>query len=682
MKLNLSTLNEDQLKVVTAEKGKHLVLAGAGTGKTTTLTYRAAYLIEKGMDPQNLLLLTFTNKAARNMMLKASSLISGIPGEINGGTFHSVANRALRTSGKFIGLDNNYSIIDTEDQRSLIKGAREEVLGKRFNFRNFPSPGDLLSLFSKSINTGVGLNKIIIDFDPELENFIKEILDVKKTYEKAKWGENCLDYDDLLVCWHSLLKDFPEGHKERFFYEDILVDEFQDTNRIQGEIIDLLCGLNDQNLMVVGDDCQSIFAFRGAVFQNILNFKDRHKETHMHYLTKNYRSTTQVLNVANQIIKKNKKQHHKELSSAYKNNGPYPKVTEYEHDAYEAQWIVQDIIKNYNEKGTYSEMAVLYRNHSHSAWMERELVKAGIPYEVRSGVRFFEKAHIKDITAHLKILNNIKDGVSWIRVIGICEGIGAVRSRKLIEEIKKSSKISDLGADFGKDILPKKAYETWKSFFKKLLYFEKLSNSEGSKVINLINAIAKDDGQYDVYMKKKYRKNLDTRKEEIGGLAGFSEGYSSLNRFLDEVILRGEDFALNVVSESEYKDRLVLSSIHQAKGLEWDLVWVIRATQASFCGRKNMTDDDLEEERRVLYVALTRAKTILNLTWPRISINWGSRVFNQECDFLKGGLHVEKNTKWGKPGKQGHQFYKGRPGEHLKGDGKTPSSKQLKDWEL
>tara|TARA_B100000029_G_scaffold423873_1_gene431299 strand:+ start:810 stop:2780 length:1971 start_codon:yes stop_codon:yes gene_type:complete len=639
VKLNLSSLNDDQLKVVTAEKGKHLVLAGAGTGKTRTLTYRTAYLIEKGMSPENMLLLTFTNKAARNMMFQASSLISGNRGRINGGTFHSIANRYLRTHGKLIGLDNNFSIIDSEDQRDLVKATVAETLGKLDHY--FPTPRVLIEMFSNSINKNQDLEDVVVQNSPQSFEYMKEIFDVYAAYTKRKWNANCLDYDDLLICWHRLLADFSEESKELFFHEDILVDEFQDTNKIQGEIVDLLANVNGGKLTVVGDDCQSIFAFRGAVYENILEFKDRHEDVKIHYLKRNYRSTSQVLNLANDIIKNNKKQFYKELVPASKSVGPRPKIMPLPNVNAEATWVAKKIAERFQDGFRLSEMAVLYRNHSHSAFLQAELVKRNIPYQIRSGVRFLEQAHIKDVVAHLKILINSKDEIAWTRVIGMCPGIGAVRSRKLIKEILKSKNIADLGQDFGKDLLPEKAYRNWVIFFNEILSLSSLNHQEYSTAKDLIVKIM--ESSYSDYLQVKY-KNASNREDDINQLAQLSDSYKSLKSFISDFVLLGEMFGSDVVAGTDKGERLILSTIHQSKGLEWDMVWIIRACDSSFCGPRTVSNDDIEEERRVFYVAVTRAKRFLTFTYPIIANEWGGANtkfqgsdMNKPCRFLLEG---------------------------------------------
>ena len=649
MKLNLSTLNEDQLKVVTAAKGKHLVLAGAGTGKTRTLTYRAAYLIEKGMSPQNLLLLTFTNKAARNMMGQASALISSNSGMINGGTFHSIANRTLRVNGSLIGLDSNFSIIDMEDQRDLVKATVADTLGRLDHY--FPTPRILIEMFSNSINKNESLENIVMKNSPQSYDYMKEIFDVYAAYTKRKWSANCLDYDDLLICWHRLLKEFSSEGEELFFHEDILVDEFQDTNKIQGEIVDLLSKVNRGRLTVVGDDCQSIFAFRGAVYENILEFKERHEDVQVHYLKKNYRSTTQVLNLANDIISNNKKQFYKELTPAYKSVGLRPNIMPLPNVNAEATWLAKKILDSYQNNVKLSDMAVLYRNHSHSAFLQAELVKRNIPYQIRSGVRFFEQAHIKDVIAHLKILMNNRDEIAWTRVIGMCPGVGAVRSSKLIKEIIKAKSLFELSEDFGKDILPERAYRNWQIFFKELL---SLGVPKSPTAFQLINMIM--EGSYSDYVDIKY-KNPKNRKEDIGQLAQLSDSYKSLGSFISDFVLLGEMFGSEVVSGTEYGERLVLSTIHQAKGLEWDRVWIIRANDSSFCARAE-TQDDIEEERRVFYVAVTRAKRFLTFTYPIIAKEWGAAKskfqgseLNKPCRFL-----IEGNNSLDKPFSGGFVF--------------------------
>ncbi|MCH7493697.1 ATP-dependent helicase [bacterium] len=347
MPLDLSALNDAQREAVTAEPGIHLVIAGAGTGKTRTLTYRAAWLVERGLEGKKLLLLTFTNKAARSMAAQASGLLGGAGKDMVQGTFHSVASRLLREFGEHIGQPPTFSILDMEDQRSLVRSVVRERLGRLDHF--FPSPGVLVNILSYSFNKGASLEDAMMAKAPQAVEHMAKVYAVAEGFEERKRDTNSVDFDDLLRLWRRLL-DVPEVCRELGErYGEVLVDEYQDTNGVQGEIADLLAQANGGRLMVVGDDCQSIYAFRGAVYENILGFTARHPEAVLHRLEDNYRSTEEVLDLANIVIAHNTRQYQKTLRPARPTHGPRPVVQPLPNAHAEAAWVAQWVLSRHRQ---------------------------------------------------------------------------------------------------------------------------------------------------------------------------------------------------------------------------------------------------------------------------------------------------------------------------------------------
>src|ERR1041385_6131161 len=415
-------LNAEQLEVVMAGEGPMLVIAGAGSGKTRALTYRVSRLIEDGVDPSEILLVTFTNKAAREMLSRVEQLVTIDTRRIWGGTFHSVGNRLLRHYAEPIGYRQNFSILDDVDAKEMMDGSISS-LGIKTLERRFPKGDVLLDIYSFLINTRTPLELHLEENYPHFAIYKDEIVNVFRRYKERKREANAMDFDDLLVNWKLLLDEHPEvGEALKRRFRTILVDEYQDTNKLQADIIDSMAS-ERRNVMVVGDAAQSIYSFRGASFENILTFPLRFPEAKIYKLETNYRSTPQILALANASMSHNRFQFRKELH-AVRGSGPEPAVVGVDDVFEQAAFVAQRILELRDEGESLADIAVLYRSHYQSLELQMELSRRLIPYEIRSGVRFFEQAHIKDVVAYLKIVTNTRDELSWKRVLKLYPKIG------------------------------------------------------------------------------------------------------------------------------------------------------------------------------------------------------------------------------------------------------------------
>src|SRR5512142_3471878 len=416
-------LNDQQIAVVEAGEGPILVIAGAGSGKTRTLTWRVARLLADGVQPESVLLLTFTNKAAREMLGRVAEVCRVDTRRITGGTFHHVAHQLLREHGGELGYARGYSILDREDSRDVMTAAIADC-GLAVGARRFPKADVLVDLVSMSVNTQTPLVDVVATRRPQFLPLCDDILRVARRFVERKHALNAMDFDDLLLNWKLLLVDHEPVRKlvaERFRH--VLVDEYQDTNKLQGDIVDLIAGAH-RNLCVVGDDAQCIYGFRGAHFANILEFEQRYPDAQRFHLTVNYRSTPQILSLANASIAWNVKQFEKELSSV-RADGPLPALVPCRDVEQQAQFVAQRILELRDEGVPLREIAVLYRAHHHAMEIQFELARRGIPFVVRSGVRFFEAAHIKDVLAHLRFAHNPGDELALKRVLRLAPGVGS-----------------------------------------------------------------------------------------------------------------------------------------------------------------------------------------------------------------------------------------------------------------
>ena len=613
-------LNPSQYEVVTQAGGACLVLAGAGSGKTRTLIYRVAYLLEKGTPSEDILLVTFTNKAAQEMKNRVELLLGAKAKGLWCGTFHHIANRTLRIYSKQAGLPDNFSILDDEDSRDLVKNCIKSLKFQTGDAK-FPKPNLIQNILSFSSNARKSVAAVTEKYYPHLALFTREFEKIKTMYDDKKKRAGLLDYDDLLMQWIGLLKN-SDAVRERLTrqFRYIMVDEYQDTNRLQYELIQLLAS-HHKNVLVVGDDAQSIYSFRAAEIKNILDFPENYAGTKIFKLETNYRSTKPILDLANQSIRNNRHQFPKKLKSV-REGGALPQLVRVRDNRQEARFIVQRIL-DFRESGIpLSDVAVLFRAHYLSAELEMELVKCNIPYIVRGGIRFFEQQHVKDVLAFLKILVNPMDEIGWTRALTLQPGIGPGYAQRIFSMVEAAggdlSKV--ISADFGLALPPKPREGLFN--FKKLL-----------KGLYKEERQAHPDMLIEEILEKGYNKhvlmnfeNAQERLEDLRELVNFAHTYKKLKDFLADATLKegfkGESI-IDAGLAGESPDNLVLSTIHQAKGLEWHAVVVIGLSEGQFPHAKSMrSQSELEEERRLFYVAVTRAKEELLLTHPMMRFDY------------------------------------------------------------
>ncbi|HEV2706644.1 MAG TPA: ATP-dependent helicase [Pyrinomonadaceae bacterium] len=628
-------LNPEQFAVATAAPGAALVIAGAGSGKTRAITYRVAYLVEQGVAPARIMLATFTNRAAREMLRRVEQLTGNsadVSRRVWGGTFHRIANLVLRRHAAAIGYESNYSILDAEDARDFI-GVCVDEAGIDTRARRFPKPEVLQDIISFATNTDQPIPEVIARRYPYFEPLARQIERVDRLFHERKRERNVMDYDDLLLNWKRLLIESDEAariYQEQF--QHILVDEYQDTNKLQAEIVDLLA-VKHRNVMVVGDDAQSIFAWRGASVESIFEFPRRYPEARLFRLETNYRSTPEILAVANVSIASNRKQFPKTLRAARPSLGLSPALVPC-HDAdQQAAFIAARLLELRDEGVPLKETAVLYRSHYHSLELQLELTRRGIPYRVRSGVRFFEQAHIKDVVSYLRLVVNPRDELAWKRVLRLIPNIGVATANRVWERIGHAPDPLALVVRGGADASVQKRGTSWAEF-RALL--ESLSADEArnspARQIELILARG-----YEAYLEANYE-NAEARLEDLRQLAHYSSRYASTEEFLSELALlsterygapqplTGED----VVTGDEEDELLTLTSVHQAKGLEWRAVFVVWAADGKFPSPRSLRDaEGEEEERRLWYVALTRARDQLYITYPLMVTDYNRQTVVQ-----------------------------------------------------
>jgi DNA helicase II / ATP-dependent DNA helicase PcrA len=617
-------LNEQQLEAVTEGDGPCLVLAGAGSGKTRTITYRVSYLIEHGVDPANILLLTFTNKAAKEMVERVEQLLGSYPNNLWGGTFHSIANRVLRKYAKKLGFESNFTILDQSDSKDLIKVCLKES-GIDTKARRFPSAAVIQNLISYSRNAALSIEDAVDTKNPNFFDVSNKIEDIALMYADRKRAANSMDFDDLLILLLELLQNDP-GVRDRLSsqFHYILVDEYQDTNVIQASIVHELASAHG-NVFVVGDDAQSIYSFRAAEIKNILNFPKIFPETKTYRLTRNYRSTPDILDVANEVISKNQHQFRKELDAII-DRFEKPSLVPTSSANQEASYIAEQILDLRDEGLPMRNMAVLFRAAFHSRALEMELMKRDLPYEYRGGMKFFERAHVKDVISYLKLVENVKDEMAWYRVLGQQVGIGTVTAGKIIAVINGVQGLKDIWDIDAESKISSRAQMGWRAFCsiaRKLLH-------AGDRPSEMIRALAASD--YKSYLEAEHQDWMD-RLEDIEQFAVFAEEYDDLTKFLGEVTLQ-DDYGAVREEASLDDERLILSTVHQSKGLEWDAVFVMNLTQGGFPNQRALNEDGgLEEERRLFYVASTRARKYLFLSYPATS-GYDTLVINQPSMFL------------------------------------------------
>jgi ATP-dependent DNA helicase UvrD/PcrA len=620
-------LNESQLKAVRHIDGPALVIAGAGTGKTRTLTYRVARLIEQGVPPESILLLTFTRKAAREMLRRAAILLDERSDRVSGGTFHSFANKVLRQYSALVGLASNFTILDQGDSEDVINVLRTR-LGLAGKNQRFPKKQTLWKMYSSSVNTLTALEHVIMQDYPQFKELSDDIHSLVKAYITYKMQNNAVDYDDLLVHIVALLESNDAARKKlSALYRYVMVDEYQDTNALQARIVKLLAG-DKGNVMVVGDDAQSIYSFRGANFRNIMDFPKQFAGTTVITLEQNFRSSQPILDLTNEVILHSVEKYQKELFTEIP-GGEAPLLIAVESENTQSRLIAQEVLDTREEGVPLSEMAVLFRAGFQSYDLEIELAKANIPFRKFGGLKLMETAHIKDLIAHLRVLENPKDIISWTRILLLLEGVGPVSAERITDEIMKG--LNPLSSSSNSRMDQINSNDSVQRLLSTLRPLSKSKSSVGDILAAILAYyLPLMKGIYDDYPK---------RTRDLDMLLTISERYTNVQSFLTDMALEPPNESVEGLEAGGSEDEfLTLSTIHSAKGLEWHSVFVIHLVDGRFpMPSATESIEEMEEERRLFYVACTRAKRKLYLIYPtNIYDRSTGRILSKPSRFLDG----------------------------------------------
>jgi DNA helicase-2/ATP-dependent DNA helicase PcrA len=640
-------LNLAQAEAVRSTEGPYLVIAGAGSGKTRVLVYRVAYLVEKGIRPEEILLLTFTRKAAEEMLKRATSILDERCSKVSGGTFHSFANLILRKYARFLNLSNNFTILDRGDSEDTINLIRAK-LGFHKSEKRFPRKGALLDIISKSVNKSESIERIVYAEYPQFMEWQEQIKKIQSEYADYKRLKSLLDYDDLLVYLKKLLTENEELRlKLAGRYKYIMVDEYQDTNKLQAHIVCLLAQAT-QNIMVVGDDSQSIYSFRGANFKNIIDFPKIFKHTRIIKLEENYRSTQAILSFTNEIINQAKDGFDKQLYSHKPGKG-LPVYIEAQDERAQAEYVAERILELREEGLELNDIAVLFRSGWHSNELEIELSRRNIPFAKYGGQKFVEAAHIKDILSYLRITHNTSDQVSWHRLLLLLPGVGPKTAEGIISEISARKENPLVVA--AEDKISRKKPQVSGIF--ELLKKVDANTSSPADMLELFLE------HYQPLLKEKYD-DFNKRLNDLDSLIRISGRYKSLEQFLTDMALepperslveagkkdRPEGRGLASIGQSRRDDgRVTLSTIHSAKGLEWHTVFILYLCEGHIPSYLALEDSDaIEEERRLLYVAATRAKDNLFLLKPHLDRSPRSYFDENASVFTRTSRFLDENN--------------------------------------
>lgn len=669
-------LNDDQFAAVTSRERFALVLAGAGSGKTRTLTYRVAWLLEQGVPPWRILLLTFTNKAAAEMLSRVEDL-TGVPrSEFWGGTFHSIGQRILRVNAEAVGRRKDYTILDANDADSLFGKVCKRVNAEFLKGKNAPKPKVIFDLISYARNTRRPIDEIIeerMPWVPEAERIIPQYRDA---YAEEKRAQNLCDFDDLLELFLELLENNPsvrEQYSKRFRH--ILVDEFQDTNTLQSEIIRRL--ISDENsLTAVGDDAQCIYTWRGANYENITRFPETYAGTALHKIEINYRSTPQILDFANSVLASREESlGFSKTLRATRENGRKPFLVP-TIDAYDqARLVIRRIASLVNDEDySPNDIIVLYRAHAHAKELELELSRAGIPFLITSGVQFFQQAHVRDFVAILRFLANPDDGVAFSRLLALMEKVGPKTAGKTLELGKKIAAKKNIHLfialldDAVLKKIPEAARDDYTDFIISVQDMHESLHGEETETRPAENEAEDDlfafaakntapesrvpafpkitgtpaeivriglDGWYGDFIKNVYA-DWQQRSDDLQSLIGFAEKFESMDDLLAQLtLLNSETNKGDVDREERERPMIRLSTIHQAKGLEYPIVFVIGCAEEMFPLKRAIDSGDIDEERRLFYVASTRAKNELYLLYPKIRSGYGDSALTEASRFIR-----------------------------------------------
>ncbi len=607
--ISRKALNEAQYEAVTTVSGPVLVIAGAGSGKTRTLVYRLAHLVEQGVPPEQILLLTFTRKAAQEMLHRASLLLDDSCRRVMGGTFHATANLLLRRYCRHLGYAANFTILDQSDAEGIVNLLKSSLNLGGENKR-FPSKRVVISILSKSVNKGMAIDELVEAEYGHFHDFAGDLQTIAQHYRRFKLEHSLMDYDDLLVNWRRILEEFPEVHDElanRFSH--IMVDEYQDTNPIQAAIVRLMAAKHN-NVMVVGDDSQSIYSFRGADFRNIMDFPNLFPETRLIRLEENYRSTQKILDLTNAIIDKAQEKYTKTLFTSI-TGGEKPVVYGARDEATQARYVAEKIVALRKEGEPLDEIAVLFRSGFHSYKLELELAHRQIEFEKRGGLKLNELAHNKDVISYLRVVANPHDHLSWNRLLLHLDKVGPKTAQNILSRVKSAE--DPLAA-----LREYPAGKTWRDGLGELLETLEALRQPGMGMGQMFERIM---DYYEPIFERLYHDDYPRRRRDLDELGRVMGGYAELQAFLDDASL--DPPQAGAVEEDGGK-RLVLSTIHSAKGLEWDTVFIINLAEGRFPSAQAVLPAHREEERRLLYVAATRARKQLYLVYPQEIMSYDS----------------------------------------------------------
>ena len=647
-------LNDEQYAAVTAPPGPMLVLAGAGSGKTRTLTYRVAYLLSQGVRPSEILLLTFTNKAAKEMLHRVQDLTGREPRQFWGGTFHSIGHRALRMFGESVGLPKTFTILDAEESEALLKQVVEAEDKLFFKDKTNPRSGPLFSVLSLARNTQSTLADTVEQHFPQYRDIAVALPTFAAAYARRKREQNVCDYDDLLELWLELLKrdtQVAEYFAHRFRH--VLVDEYQDTNTLQSQIVDRIA--SHHCLMAVGDDAQCIYSWRGADFANIMTFPERHPGTVIHRIETNYRSTPEILNLANGVLLAQPKGRHfdKELRAS-RGHSHKPFLVQTMDEREQADFVLKRLRSLTEDEGvSMSDIAVLYRSHFVALEVQLALSRAGVPYQITSGVKFFERQHIRDLVALIQFVFNPRNESAWTRIAILLPKVGEKGAHKIYQAALEHAQLLQrdfldvLSTDDVRSKVARDARDDWENFCVSLRQVAEAMRSQSpAAAIDL--AI---DGWYGDYLKGAFADYAE-RLDELKALVGFAQRFEAMDDLLAQIVLlNGETSDRNVEPEAE---AVRLTTVHQAKGLEYAVVFVIGLADGMFPGRRSIEAGDVEEERRLFYVAVTRARDELYLCFPKVNTRGGpggmmnspSRFLQELSQDLYEPLRIKRSFGW------------------------------------
>jgi DNA helicase II / ATP-dependent DNA helicase PcrA len=605
-----SELNAEQAAVATFGAGPLLIIAGAGTGKTRTLIYRLAHLIEAGVRPERILLLTFTRRAAHEMLARAERLVGGACRGVNGGTFHATGHRLLRRFGAAAGVPSDFTIMDQGDAEDLIQLCRAQLGYADSKKKRFPRKETLHYVYSRHINTDIPVDDILRDEYTQFVDYHEDFLRIFGDYIRRKTDRNLVDYDDLLLFWAAMLESAPQiAERIGSLYDHVLVDEYQDTNVLQSRILRGMCKRHS-NITVVGDDAQSIYSFRGASFRNILDFPRQFPGTTIVALEQNYRSTQPILDVSNTLISRASERYTKTLWTR-RTGGERPWLVTTQDEQQQTRFVVDRILELHETGVPLREIAVLFRAGYMSADLEIELTARKIPFEKWGGLKFLETAHVKDVLAFLRILENPRDEVSWYRILMLLPGIGDATARAAIDLMAQMAWDSRA---FGHYRAPARAREAHTQL---VALLDQLRSTPVLDVASVSADIARVRQLYDGILREKYDR-VEPRLADLDQLQTIAGGYANRETFLSALALEPPQATQDLAGGSDdERDVLTLSTTHSAKGKEWDAVFLIWAADGWFPMARAINDDEeLEEERRLMYVALTRARNHLAVSCP------------------------------------------------------------------